>query len=136
MKRRFIFIATLALSFALPVALSGLGVPVGEAIAQNKRYSVDVEGTWAAQKKATPDGGLRKPGQPVTMRGTYESNALTAVGARTSAISQFKKDFPNYHGNVKATATREIKPPPAPKQTLGQRTINAIDQNNNFKSPR
>jgi len=108
MKKRFLFIAALAFSFVFPVALSGLGIPVGEAMAQNKRYSVEVHGEWSSKSPNPGWGGVSQ---------TYESNALTPLGARTSAISQFKKDHPNYKKNVKAVATKEVKKSP------GQKTI-------------
>jgi len=115
MKKRFVFIAALAFSFVFPVALSGLGLPAGEAMAQSKRYTVEVQGEWK------PKGG--NPGANVR-RGIYESNALSAGIARTSAIREFKKDWPNYTKNVKAT----VKSSPAQRvgQSLGQKTTNQL----------
>ena len=108
MKKRFVFIAALALSFVFPVALSGLGLPVGEAMAQNTVYTVHVQGEWS--------GGLYRDQKlyAKTESREYGIRAHTQIGARSAAISQFKEENPKYKKSVKATIISSEKSP-APK---------------------
>ena len=108
MSGRFILIATLAFSFIFPVAMSGLGLPGGEAMAKTRRYQVTVQGEWSNEHTSP------LAGQPSVVTGDYESSAHSSDDATASGISQFKKDYPDYIKNVKAISTEEIREPETP----------------------
>ena len=115
MKKRFVFIAALAFSFVFPVALSGLGLPVGEAMAQNTVYTVEVTGDWSGGSGRMTRGR----DAPKTHFQQYEIRAHTQIGARSAAISMYKKKYFLYTKNVKA---KIISAETIPKPKSGETT--------------